>query len=231
MLAAAAAAQTPPLPGSAAALNAESKNISNSNAEKSAEIARHALVLAREAGDAINAAEALHNLAAAQRNLGRYDLARDFAQQSADAYAAAGDRKGEAQGYNTLGLIDSDRGDYPRALEHHHKALAIRRQAGAGVLVQQPRQPRRPRFVAAARDLHHRPVRRRLHARVLSGVRGRGDRAERGSLNWRSTNGDRWIVDDVRTADRMIRRSRTQSAVGESPNRQQSPDLQSPITQ
>lgn len=126
MLAAAAAAQTPPPPGSAAALNAESKNISNSNAEKSAEIARHALVLAREAGDAINAAEALHNLAAAQRNLGRYDLARDFAQQSADAYAAAGDRKGEAQGYNTLGLIDADRGDYPRALEHHHKALAIR---------------------------------------------------------------------------------------------------------
>lgn len=113
-------------PGSGAALNAESKSISNSNPEKSAEIARRALELARETGDALNAAEALHNLAAAQRNLGRYDLARDYAQQSADAFAAAGDRKGEAQGYNTLGLIHSDRGDYARALEHHHRALAIR---------------------------------------------------------------------------------------------------------
>lgn len=112
--------------GSAAALNSESKSISSADPEKSAEIARRALQLAREEGDALNAAEALHNLAAAQRNLGRYDLARDYAQQSADAYAAAGDRKGEAQGYNTLGLIDSDRGDYARALEHHHRALTIR---------------------------------------------------------------------------------------------------------
>lgn len=118
-------AQTP-APGSAAALNAESKNLSNANAEKSAEIARQALARAREEGDAINAAEALHNLAAAQRNLGRYDQARDYAQQSVDAYAAAGDRRGEAQGYNTLGLIDSDRGEYARALENHQKALAIR---------------------------------------------------------------------------------------------------------
>jgi tetratricopeptide (TPR) repeat protein len=118
-------AQTPP-PGSAAALNAEAKRISSDQAEKSAEIARHALLLARAAGDPINAAEALHNLAVAQRNLGRYDLAADFAQQSAGAYASAGARKGEAQGYNTLGLVASDRGDYPRALEYHHKALAIR---------------------------------------------------------------------------------------------------------
>lgn len=120
-----ALAQTP-APESAAALNAEAKDISNANAEKSGEIARHALLLARETGDAIQAAEALHNLAVAERNLGRYDLAADFAQQSADAYLAAGDRKGEAQGYNTLGLIASDRGDYPRALEHHHRALDIR---------------------------------------------------------------------------------------------------------
>jgi tetratricopeptide (TPR) repeat protein len=118
-------AQTP-APNAAATLNAESKNVSSANPEKSAEIARRALELAREAGDALNAAEALHNLAAAQQNLGRYDLARDYAQQSADAYAAAGDRKGEAKGYNTLGLIDANRGDFARALEHHHKALAIR---------------------------------------------------------------------------------------------------------
>lgn len=129
VLPASAGGQTPPQ-GSAAALNAESKNISNDNAERSAEIARHALMIAREAGDTINAAEALHNLAVAQRNLGRYDVARDFAQQSADAYNAAGDPKGEAQGYNTLGLIDADRGDYPRALENHHKALTIRLRIG-----------------------------------------------------------------------------------------------------
>lgn len=121
-----AAAQTPAAPGSAAALNAEAKRISIDQPEKSAEIARHALTVAREAGDAINAAEALHNLGVAQRTLGRYDLAEDFVRQSADAYAAAGDRVGEAQGYNTLGLIASDRGDYPRALELHHTALAIR---------------------------------------------------------------------------------------------------------
>ena len=120
------AQQAAQAPGSAATLNAEAKRISNTEYEKSAEIARHALLLAREAGDAVNAAEALHNLAVAQRNLGRYDQAADFAQQSAEAYNAAGHAKGEAQGYNTLGLIASDRGDYPRALEFHHKALAIR---------------------------------------------------------------------------------------------------------
>lgn len=120
-------AQTPaPTPESAAVLNEESKRISNENPQKSGEIARHALTLARAAGDAVNAAEALHNLAVVQRNMGRYDMAADFAQQSADAYAAAGHRKGQAQGFNTLGLISSDRGDYPRALEFHHKALAIR---------------------------------------------------------------------------------------------------------
>lgn len=120
-------AQTPAPPAeSAAALNEEAKRISSDNPQKSGEIARHALTLARAAGDAVNAAEALHNLAVVQRNMGRYDLAADFAQQSADAYAAAGHRKGQAQGFNTLGLISSDRGDYPRALEFHHKALAIR---------------------------------------------------------------------------------------------------------
>jgi tetratricopeptide (TPR) repeat protein len=120
------AQQPGPPQGSAAALNAEAKRISESQADRSAEIARHALLLARESGDQIQAAEALHNLAAAQRNLGRYDTAAEFAQQSADAYAAAGHRKGEAQGYNTLGLIASDQSEYPRALEYHHKALAIR---------------------------------------------------------------------------------------------------------
>lgn len=119
------APQTAPA-GSPSALNAEAKAISNTDATKSAELARHALLLAREADDPLNAAEALHNIGVAQRNLGRYDLAADFVQQSVDAYAAAGDGKGEAQGYNTLGLIASDRGDYPRALEFHHKALAIR---------------------------------------------------------------------------------------------------------
>lgn len=120
-------AQAPvPTAESAAALNEEAKRISSDNPQKSGEIARHALTLARAAGDAVNAAEALHNLAVVQRNMGRYDLAADFAQQSADAYAAAGHGKGQAQGFNTLGLISSDRGDYPRALEFHHKALAIR---------------------------------------------------------------------------------------------------------
>lgn len=119
-----------PTPSSAAALNAEAKRISDAQAEKSGEIARQALLSARASGDAINAAEALHNMAVAQRNLGRYDLAAEFAQQSTDGYASAGDRKGEAQGFNTLGLIASDRGDYPRALEYHHKALAIRLATG-----------------------------------------------------------------------------------------------------
>ena len=120
------AQQQAPAPNTAAALNAEAKRISNDQPQKSAEIARHALTVAREQGDAVNAAEALHNLAVVERNLARYDQATAFAKQSAEAYAAAGDRKGEAQGYNTLGLIASDRGDFPSALEFHHKALAIR---------------------------------------------------------------------------------------------------------
>lgn len=134
LLAAAAAgdlrAQSVPLLNTAAALNAEAKRLSDGQAEQSAELARQALSAARNAGDATNAAEALHYLAAAHRNLGRYDLARDFAEQSTAAYAAIGDRKGEAQGYNTLGLIANDQGNFPVSLEMHHKALAIRLEIG-----------------------------------------------------------------------------------------------------
>lgn len=122
-------AQEPP-PGDPAALNAQSKALSDSDAAQSAALARQALDSAREADNAAEAAEALHNLAAAHRNLASYALALDFAQQSANAYAAIGDRKGEAQGYNTLGLVAADQGDFPTSLEYHLKALEIREAIG-----------------------------------------------------------------------------------------------------
>lgn len=110
----------------AAAKNAEAKRISDAEAERSAALAREALHLARDADDRVNAGEALHNLAVAHRNLGRYDSASDFAHESLAEYTAAGHHQGRSQAYNTLGLIASDRGNYPLALEHHHKALEIR---------------------------------------------------------------------------------------------------------
>ena len=42
----------------------------------------------------------------------------------------ARDRWGEAQGYNTLGLIEADAGRFVDALQNHLKALEIREQDG-----------------------------------------------------------------------------------------------------
>jgi tetratricopeptide (TPR) repeat protein len=116
--------------GTAAELNREAARLSESQPQQSLEIARAAVAAARRDGDPRGESEALNNIAVAYRALGVPDLAGDAARQSAERAAAAGDGQAEARAYNTAGLIASDNGRFPEALEHHLQALAIRERIG-----------------------------------------------------------------------------------------------------
>lgn len=112
--------------GPIAELNAQARELSDSNPEKSFEIAQQALQAARAAGDIRGEAEALNYTAYGHRNHSNLALARQDALRSVELYTRAQDRWGEAQGYNTLGLIEADDGRFAEALNFHLKALAIR---------------------------------------------------------------------------------------------------------
>lgn len=116
--------------GAAASLNAEAKAFSESEPARSLAAAQKAQVAARAENDVRGEAEALNYVAYGFRNQSLLDAARTHALESVRLYTAAGDPWGQAQGYNTLGLIEADAGRYPQALEYHLNALAIRERTG-----------------------------------------------------------------------------------------------------
>jgi tetratricopeptide (TPR) repeat protein len=116
--------------GPVADLNAQAKALSDSDPDKSLAIAQQALAAARDARDVRGEAEALNYIAYGYRAQSLLDMARQTGLESVRLYQQAGDQWGQAQGYNTLGLIEADAGKFPEALEYHLKALAIRRQTG-----------------------------------------------------------------------------------------------------
>ena len=71
----------------------------------------------------------LHRLRASQSEPARSRPHRRAANRFACS-CRRGDRWGEAQGYNTLGLIEADAGRFVDALQNHLKALAIREKDG-----------------------------------------------------------------------------------------------------
>jgi len=116
--------------GPVATLNAEAKEFSETDPERSLAAALKAQAAAREAKDVRGEAEALNYVAYGHRNQSLLDLSRQGALESIRLYVQAGDQWGEAQGYNTLGLIEADAARYPDALDAHLKALAIREKTG-----------------------------------------------------------------------------------------------------
>jgi len=124
------AAAQPGATGPVATLNAEAKALSETDPDRSLTVALEAQAAARAASDARGEAEALNYVAYGYRNQSLLDLARQRAEESIRLYASLGEAWGEAQGYNTLGLIEADAGRFPEALEAHLKALAIRERTG-----------------------------------------------------------------------------------------------------
>ena len=116
--------------GPVAELNAEARAASDSDPDRSLALAQKALTAAREGRDIRGQAEALNYIAYAFRSHSLLDMARQNVQASIRLYLQAADRWGEAQGYNTLGLIEADAGRFPDALEAHLKALALRERDG-----------------------------------------------------------------------------------------------------
>ncbi len=111
-------------------MNEEAKALSDTDPEQSLAIALKAQVAARGAKDVRGEAEALNYVAYGYRSEGLLDVSKKSAEESIRLYQQAGDRWGEAQGYNTLGLIEADAGRFPDALDCHLKALAIREKDG-----------------------------------------------------------------------------------------------------
>lgn len=128
--AAADAMAQPGATGPVAALNAEAKALSETEPERSLEVALRARAAAQAARDVRGEAEALNYIAYAYRNQSMLDLARQSALESLRLFIESGDAWGEAQGYNTLGLVEADAGKFGEALEVHLKALAIRQRTG-----------------------------------------------------------------------------------------------------
>lgn len=119
-------AAQPGATGPVAALNAEAKAFSDTDPDKSMAAALKAQTAAREAKDLRGEAEALNYVAYGYRAQSLLDLARQAGLESVRRYAQLGDEWGEAQGFNTLGLIEADAGKFADALDYHLKALAIR---------------------------------------------------------------------------------------------------------
>ncbi len=116
--------------GPIADLNAEAARLSDSHPEQSLALALKAEAAAHAAGDLRGEGEALNYIAYAHRAASDLAQARIDGQESVRLFKAAHDRWGEAQGYNTLGLIEADDGKFAEALDYHLKALAIREQDG-----------------------------------------------------------------------------------------------------
>lgn len=116
--------------GPIADLNTQARELSETSPEQSLAAATKAQAAAHDAGDMRGEGEAYNYIASAHRNQSLLDLARTDAQASVRLFVQARDRWGEAQGYNTLGLIEADAGRFVDALQNHLKALEIREQDG-----------------------------------------------------------------------------------------------------
>jgi len=112
--------------GPVADLNTRARELSESDPEQSLAVALKAQQAAHSTGEIRGEAEALNYIAYGHRNQSNLALARTDAQESVRLFKQAGDRWGEAQGYNTLGLIEADDGRFADALGYHLKALEIR---------------------------------------------------------------------------------------------------------
>ena len=87
----AGASAQPGATGPVAALNAEAKELSETNPEGSLAAALKAQAAARDANDIRGEAEALNYIAYGYRNRSRLDLARTSAHESVRLYVLAGD--------------------------------------------------------------------------------------------------------------------------------------------
>ena len=84
-----------------------------------------ALRLARVAGDTRTEAIVLGNIGVCYKNLGEYDQALRFHEQSLEMKRASGDREQEARTLSNIGQVYWKLADYDRALDQYRKALTI----------------------------------------------------------------------------------------------------------
>jgi len=75
-------------------------------------------------------ARALNESGVAHNNLGNYDKALDYYQQSLVIAREIGDRRGEGRTLNNMSAIAHTKGDYETALDYLKQSLAIQREIG-----------------------------------------------------------------------------------------------------
>ena len=69
-------------------------------------------------------------MGSAYRQLGEYQRAIDFHQQSLEIQREVGDRQGEAACLGNLGSVYRQLGEYQRAIDFHQQSLEIQREIG-----------------------------------------------------------------------------------------------------
>ena len=105
-----------------------SRQLSEDRPEESIKIAHEVLKFAEEKKDRLLEARARHCLGMGLRKNSLTKSAQEQIREAAELFKNQGNKKEEADTYNTLGIIFSEEGQYALALEFHLKALAIRRE-------------------------------------------------------------------------------------------------------
>lgn len=88
------------------------------------------LTLARETGDQMNTAWALHNLGRVHWRQGEYEDAVRLLEESLRIWRSFGDDIGTAFALHSLGLVSRDRGEFARAVAFHEEGIALMRELG-----------------------------------------------------------------------------------------------------
>lgn len=91
--------------------------------KKAAEHYAREAEIARRNGIPKEKGHSFHHLAGVWLTLANYRTARQYGQESLQAFSQAGDNEGIATAYNDLALVEKNRGRFQKAVENYQKAL------------------------------------------------------------------------------------------------------------
>ncbi|MBW6497336.1 MAG: tetratricopeptide repeat-containing sensor histidine kinase [Bacteroidales bacterium] len=89
------------------------------------EYGKKALEIAEEGNYPVKAADALRHIGVVYWQLGNFNMAMDFLQESNIMFQREGDQVGTARTFSNIGLVFWEQGHYEKALENYFQALRI----------------------------------------------------------------------------------------------------------
>lgn len=89
------------------------------------EYGKRALQLAERLGDNLKVADALRHIGVIYWQLGNFNMAMDFLQESNIIYGRISNQVGVARTFSNIGMVFYEQGNYSRSLENYFRALKI----------------------------------------------------------------------------------------------------------